>query len=194
MTATALNRGGAWWWAAVSLLYLALAATYASLAFWRYDIFRAGYDDGAFTQIVHSAFTGFSSTVEGGANHLLVHWSPILVLAEPFLDFGGTKGLQILQAFLVAGVVFPVWAMARTRFSKPVAFAVTLVAACYPPLSAQGVGDFHELAFAPLLTAFLVLAIDRRAGVGRSRFRWFSSASKKISSSVLRAWASSSCS
>ena len=53
--------------------------------------------------------------------------------------------------------------MARTRFSKPVAFAVTLIAACYPPLSAQGVGDFHELAFAPLLTACLVLAIDRRA-------------------------------
>jgi uncharacterized membrane protein len=163
MTATALNRGGAWWWGAVSVLYMALAATYASLAFWRYDIFRAGYDDGAFTQIVHSAFTGFSSTVEGGANHLLVHWSPILVLAVPFLDIGGTKGLQILQALLVAGVVFPVWAMASTRFSKPIALAVTLVAACYPPLSAQGVGDFHELAFAPLLTAFLVLAIDRRA-------------------------------
>jgi len=145
-------------------MYVALAATYASLAFWRYDIFRAGYDDGAFTQIVHGTFAGFSTTVEGGANHFLVHWSPVLILALPFLDlFGGTKGLAALQALLVAAVIFPVWAMARERFSKPVAFAVTLIAACYPPLSAQGVGDFHELAFAPVLTACLVLAIDRRA-------------------------------
>jgi uncharacterized membrane protein len=152
------------WLIGVILLYIALAATYTFLALWRYDIFRAGIDDGAFTQIVHTAFGGFSSSVESGANHLLVHFSPILILAVPFVElFHGARGLAILQALVTAGIVFPIWAMARTRFSKPVAFAATLIVACYPPLSAEGVGDFHELAFAPLLTACLVLAIDRRA-------------------------------
>lgn len=149
---------------AVALLFAALSAVYMYLLFWRYDIFRSGVDDGIFTQIADGAFAGFSSTVEGSANHLLVHFSPILILTIPFVRFfHGVRGLDILQALLTAAVVFPVWAMAVTRFSKPLSFFVTLTAACYPPLSGEAVGDFHELAFAPVLTACLVLALDRRA-------------------------------
>ena len=95
---------------------------------------------------------------------MLVHCSPILFLTVPFVKlFGGTPGLIGLQAFACAAVVFPVFAFATARFSKLIAFVVTLVAACYPPLSGEAVGDFHELAFAPVLAAGLVLAIDRRA-------------------------------
>ncbi|HEY1867001.1 MAG TPA: DUF2079 domain-containing protein, partial [Candidatus Cybelea sp.] len=54
------------------------------------------------------------------------------------------------------------WGIATSRFPKWLAFVVTLVAATYPPLSAEAVGDFHELAFAPLLTATLVWAVDRK--------------------------------
>ena len=152
------------WAYALGSLFAASCAVYTYLLFWRYDIFRSGVDDGIFTQIANGAFSGFSSTVEGGANHLLVHFSPILILTIPFVHFfNGVRGLDILQALLISAVVFPVWAMATTRFSKPVAFAVTLIAACYPPLSSEAVADFHELAFAPVLTACLVLALDRRA-------------------------------
>jgi uncharacterized membrane protein len=152
------------WWFVITALFAALAGVYINLALWRYDIFRADVDDGVFAQIANGAFSGFSSTVEGGANHLLVHFSPILILTIPFVKiFHGTPGLAILQALLTAAVVFPIWALASTRFSKPVALAATLIAACYPPLSGEGIGDFHELAFVPLLTACLVLALDRRA-------------------------------
>ncbi|HEX3457740.1 MAG TPA: DUF2079 domain-containing protein, partial [Candidatus Baltobacteraceae bacterium] len=63
---------------------------------------------------------------------------------------------------LVAAVVFPIWGLARARFSPPVAFALVGVAAIYPILWANGVGDFHEMAFVPLLSATLVYALDRR--------------------------------
>jgi uncharacterized membrane protein len=152
------------WSLGVVSLFAASFGVYMYLLLWRYDIFRAGVDDGIFTQIANSAFSGFSSTVEGGANHLLIHFSPILILTVPFVRiFHGVHGLDVLQALLVAAIVFPIWSLASSRFSKPLAFAVTFVAACYPPLSAEAVGDFHELAFAPVLTAWLVLAIDRRA-------------------------------
>jgi uncharacterized membrane protein len=152
------------WASAVGALFAVSFGAYAELLFWRYDIFRAGVDDGIFTQIANGAFAGFSSTVEGGANHFLVHFSPILYLTVPFVRlFNGPHGLDVLQALLTAAIVFPIWNLAATRFSKPIAFTVTLVAACYPPLAAEAVGDFHELAFAPVLTACLVLALDRRA-------------------------------
>jgi len=148
----------------VAALYLALAGVYTCLGLWRYHIFRAGVDDGVFTQVANGAFHGFSSTVGQNANHLLVHASPILIVTVPFVKlFDGAPGLIVLQAFTCAAVVFPVFALACARFSKPAALAVTLVAACYPPLSAEAVGDFHELAFAPVLGAALVLALDRRA-------------------------------
>jgi uncharacterized membrane protein len=158
------HAGSDLWQIGIIALYLALSAVYTMLGVWRYDIFRAGIDDGIFTQIINGAFNGFSSTQEGGADHLLVHFSPILIVALPFVRaLGGAVGLIALQAFITAAVLFPVWGMASARLPKLMAFAVTLLAACYPPLSGEAVGDFHELAFAPLLSACLVWALDRRA-------------------------------
>lgn len=152
------------WWLAVVLLFLTLGTAYAWLGLWRYRIFRAGVDDGIFTQVGNSVFHGFSSTIGENANHLLIHCSPILVFTAPFVKlFGGAPGLIGLQAFACAAVVFPVFAFATSRFSRLVAFVITLVAACYPPLSGEAVGDFHELAFVPAIAAGLVLALDRRA-------------------------------
>lgn len=148
--------------APVSGLFLALAATLCAIAGWRYAIFRNDVDLGIFTQVIASLGHGFSSTVEGGVNHLLVHWSPILFVAWPFLAAFGPVGLEYLQAILVAAVLFPIWGLARARFGPAPAFALTLVAALYPILWANGVGDFHEMAFVPLLSATLVYTLDRR--------------------------------
>jgi uncharacterized membrane protein len=151
------------WPLAVTALVLALAGVYIYLGMWRYAIFRAGIDDLVFTQVVNSAFGTFSSTVEGSINHFLVHFSPILYVAVPLVKlFDGARGLILLQCVLAAATIFPVWKLAAARFAKPLAFAVTLVAAIYPPLSAEAVGDFHELAFVPPLAATLVWAIDRQ--------------------------------
>lgn len=151
------------WSVAIVLLCVALASVYIHLGMWHYAIFRAGIDDCTFTQIVTSLFNGFSATQEGSVNHLLVHFSPILVLAWPFVAaFDGARGLIFLQCLLTAATIFFVWGMAVTRFPRVPAFLVTLVAATYPPLSAEAVGDFHELAFVPPLAAALVWAIDRK--------------------------------
>jgi uncharacterized membrane protein len=130
---------------------------------WRYAIFRAGVDDCIFTQVVNGAFSGFSATLEGSVNHFLVHFSPILLVAVPFVKFfDGARGLIFLQCLLAAATIVPLWGIAVSRLPRWLAFATTLVAATYPPLSAEAVGDFHELAFAPPLAATLVWAIDRR--------------------------------
>jgi uncharacterized membrane protein len=129
---------------------------------WRYVIFRNDVDLGIFTQVVASTGGDFSSTAEGGVNHLLVHWSPIIVSAWPFLRIFGPLGLEIFQAIAVAATLVPVWGLARSRFPPGGALAVVAVAALYPILCANGVGDFHEMAFVPLLSATFVYALDRR--------------------------------
>lgn len=143
-------------------LYLALAASLCAIVHWRYAIFRNDVDLGIFTQVIAGLGHGFSSTAEGGVNHLLVHWSPTIVLAWPFLRAFGPVGLEYFQAIVVATVLFPVWGLARARFGPVGALAVAAVAALYPILWANGVGDFHEMAFVPPLSALLVYALDRR--------------------------------
>lgn len=151
------------WPAAIAVLFLVLAGVYIHLGMWRYAIFRAGIDDLIFTQVVNGVPANFSSTVEGSANHFLVHFSPILFVAVPFVrSLDGARGLILLQCLLTAATIIPVWGLAAARLPKWLAFATTLVAATYPPLSALAVGDFHELAFTPPLAATLVWAIDRK--------------------------------
>ncbi|HZY95939.1 MAG TPA: DUF2079 domain-containing protein [Candidatus Cybelea sp.] len=150
------------WNALVFVLFLALATTLCTIVHWRYAIFRNDVDLGIFTQVIAGVGHGFSSTAEGRANHLLVHWSPIIATSWPFLRAFGPVGLEYAQAILVAAIVFPIWGLARARFGAAPAFAVVAVAAVYPILWANGVGDFHEMAFVPLLSATLIYALDRR--------------------------------
>ncbi len=151
------------WPAAVIALFLVVAGVYTYLGMWRYAIFRAGIDDLIFTQIVNGAFSGFSAAVEGSVNHFLVHFSPILYAAVPFVRaFDGARGLVLLQCLLTAATIVPLWGLASARLPKWLAFVTTFVAATYPVLSAEAVGDFHELAFAPPIAATMVWAIDRR--------------------------------
>jgi uncharacterized membrane protein len=141
---------------------LLFAGATLAIVHWRYAIFRNDVDLGIFTQVAWSTFHGFSSTPEGGINHLLVHWSPVVAIGWPFVRAFGPEGLEWLQAILVSLTLLPLWAMARARFSPAAALAVTAVCALYPLLCANAVGDFHEMAFVPLLSATLVYALDRR--------------------------------
>ena len=145
-----------------TLFFVALAIALCAIVQWRYVIFRNDVDLGIFTQVIAGLGYGFSSTAEGRVNHLLVHWSPIIVTAWPFLRVFGPVGLEYFQALLVAAVLFPIWGLARARFSERTALGITAVAMLYPILWANAVGDFHEMAFVPLLSATLVYALDRR--------------------------------
>ena len=143
-------------------LFAALCAALGAIAHWRYAIFRYDVDLGIFTQIIASTGRGFSSTAEGSVDHLLVHWSPIVVAAWPALRLFGPAGLEYFQVVAVCATLFPVWGLARRRFGPNGATAVLAVAAIYPILWANAVADFHEMAFVPVLCATLVYAADRR--------------------------------
>jgi uncharacterized membrane protein len=157
-----VGRERAAWDTAVVALFAALATALILIVQWRYAIFRNGVDLGIFTQVVAGVGRGFSSTAEGGVNHLLVHWSPIIVTGWPFVRGFGPLGLQYFQVLLVAAVLFPIGGLARARFGARAALALVAVCALYPILWANGVGDFHEMAFVPLLSATLVYGLDRR--------------------------------
>lgn len=160
----ASSKTGLWIVACVAACF---AAGTITIVEWRYLIFRNDVDLGIFTQVVAGVGSGFSSTAEGGVNHLLVHWSPIIVLGWPFVRIFGPAALEIFQALLISLTLFPIWGMARARFAPLPAAGVTAVCALYPILCANAVGDFHEMAFVPLLSATLVYAFDRkRLGLG----------------------------
>lgn len=156
---TASSRTGFWLVVGIAICF---AAATIEIVEWRYLIFRNDVDLGIFTQVVSGTGSGFSSTAEGGINHLLVHWSPVIVLGWPFVRIFGPSGLEIFQALLVSLTLFPIWGMARARFAPLPAAGIVAVCALYPILCANAVGDFHEMAFVPVLSATLVYAFDRR--------------------------------
>jgi uncharacterized membrane protein len=156
------RRREAPWLIGVSAIGAAFAVWLSLLGFWRYDVFRAGVDEGIFVQVASSLRSGFSSTVEGNFNHLLFHWSPILAVASPLVWLFGARGLVVLQSVLVAATAFPAYGLARTRVSPPAALAIAAVAMLYPVLWREAFGDFHENVFAPVLSAALVWTIATR--------------------------------
>jgi uncharacterized membrane protein len=113
----------------LAVMVAGVAAILIGIVEWRYTIFRNGVDLGIFSQVIASTGRGFSSTAEGGANHLLVHWSPLIVAAWPFLRLFGPVGLEIVQALLIAATLLPLWGIARARFSPALALGVVAVCA-----------------------------------------------------------------
>ncbi len=129
----------------------------------RYRIFRAQVDLGIFTQVIASPFSGFSSTAEGGINHLAIHFSPIILLCSPLLAFTRTPlALVGVQAVLSAAAIPAVYLLAQRRLPRLLAASTALVAVTYPPLISMTAGDFHELAFATPTILWLVWALDSR--------------------------------
>jgi uncharacterized membrane protein len=145
---------------AASVGYAAVLFTVASI---RYRIFRAQVDLGLFTQVIASSLHGFSSTAEGGENHLGVHFSPILVACAPLLWLAQTPATLIaIQAIAAALVAPPTYLLAVRRVGPRLAFLNALTSLVYPPLVAITVDDFHELAFATPVILWLAWAIDAR--------------------------------
>src|SRR5215470_935954 len=161
-------------WVAVWVLVALTAAGYSVFALARYHTFQTGsYDLVIFDQAVRSYahFQPGISVIKGMHNgfgpHFSVlgdHWSPILAALAPlYWIYGGPQTLLVAQAVLFALAIPPVWLFARRAFGggQRAVIAAYLVVVAYLlswPIAAALHFNFHEVAFAPVLTA---VALER---------------------------------
>ena len=169
---------------AVGLLTLLAAAAYSAFALTRFRTFQsASYDLVIFDQAVRSyahlqpgisIMKGLHNGFGPDFSVLGDHWSPILAVLAPLYWVSNTPvNLLVAQAVLFALAIPPVWMFTRRAFGggTRATVAAYLVSASYalswPIASAVGF-DFHEVAFAPVLTA---VALERlQAGRLRTAF------------------------
>jgi uncharacterized membrane protein len=169
---------------AVGLLTLLAATAYSAFALTRFRTFQsASYDLVIFDQAVRSyahlqpgisIMKGLHNGFGPDFSVLGDHWSPILATLAPLYWVSNTPvNLLVAQAVLFALAIPPVWMFTRRAFGggTKATVAAYLVSASYalswPIASAVGF-DFHEVAFAPVLTA---VALERlQAGRLRTAF------------------------
>ncbi len=158
--------GSGCWLLAVWLATALFTVTFCYVGAVRYNAFRSGVDDGIFMQVIASAGSGFHSSVEGGFNHLVAHFSPILFLIAPLVWLTrSTLALVVVQTLALALIGPPLFLIARKRMPAGLAAATACVVLAYPPLVALASGDFSELLLAPAATAWLLWALDARRWV-----------------------------
>ncbi|MBT2228054.1 DUF2079 domain-containing protein [Nonomuraea sp. NEAU-A123] len=149
------------------------AALYTTLSLTRLANFKAGaYDLVIFDQAVRSyaqfrlpiaIVKGIHNGFGPGFSTLGDHWSPILALLAPlYWLFDGPKTLLVAQAVLLAAAAIPLWVFTRRALGPGAAHLVAVAYTLSWPVLETVAFDFHEAAFAPLLTA--VLLERRQAG------------------------------
>ena len=168
--------------AGVGALTALIAAIYCVFALTRYHTFHtSSYDLVIFDQAVRSyahlrpgisIIKGVHNGFGPSFSVLGDHWSPILAsLAPLYWIANGPQTLLVAQAVLFALAIPPLWIFTSRAFGggKKAAVAAYLVSVAYGlswPLAQAAAFGFHEVAFAPVLTA---VALERlQAGRLRS--------------------------
>ena len=158
----------------IAALTVLAAAIYGTYSLYRYYQFNSGtYDLVIFDQAIRSYahFQPGVSIVKGlhngfGPNFSVLgdHFSPILAALAPlYWIYNGPQDLLIAQAVLFALAVPPVWVFTRRALGggargTAAAYLVSVAYALSWPVAAAVDFDFHEAAFAPVLTA---VALER---------------------------------
>ncbi len=158
----------------VGALTACAAAGYSGFALGLYHTFRtSSYDLVIFDQAVRSYahFMPGISIIKGVHNgfgpHFSVlgdHWSPILAsLAPLYWIFNSPITLLVAQAALFALAIPPLWVFTRRAFgggpkATAAAYLASVAYALSWPIASALAFDFHEVAFAPVLTA---VALER---------------------------------
>jgi uncharacterized membrane protein len=159
---------------AVGVLTALMAVGYSAFSLiLNYTFQTSSYDLVIFDEAVRSYahFQPGISVIKGLHNnfgpHFSVlgdHWSPILAsLAPLYWIFNSPETLLVAQAVLFALAVPPLWLFTRRAFGggRKAAIAAYLVSVAYGlswPIASAAAFDFHEVAFAPVLTA---VALER---------------------------------
>jgi uncharacterized membrane protein len=158
----------------VGVLTALMAAGYSVFALTLdYTLQTTSYDLVIFDQAVRSYahFQPGISVIKGLHNHfgphfsvLGDHWSPILAsLAPLYWIYNSPQTLIVVQAVLFALAIPPLWLFTRRAFGggRKATIAAYLVSVAYAlswPIASAAAFDFHEVAFAPVLTA---VALER---------------------------------
>jgi uncharacterized membrane protein len=143
------------------------ACVFGGLEWYRWHVWSFGSDTGTFTQAILATANGFRDGPEG-TSHFYFHFSPILALLFPVVAASRSPlSLQLAQVVLCALTAPMVYSLFKPYVDERVAFRLALLTLAYPPLASIAFGEFHELAFFPVLCLGLLWAADR------CRWGWF---------------------
>jgi uncharacterized membrane protein len=146
-------------------------AALAAVAFATFSVLRhmhfgsTGYDLGTFDQgLWHlSRFELPEVTTVPRPTIFGDHFHPIILLLVPlYWIWADPNVLLATQAVLIAASIVPVFLFAQRRVGRAPAYLIAFAYASFWAVHAAIAFDFHEWAFAPLLFALILLAVDDR--------------------------------
>jgi uncharacterized membrane protein len=149
----------------VAALVCLFSAVYGLNGLFRHWHFGSNYDLAIFDQAVWhlSRFKPPASTVSGFSNILGDHFYPIIAVFVPLYWIAPRVELLIAgQSLLFALSVVPVFLFLRHRLPPGSSRALAGAYGLFWGLQRAAAFDVHEVAFAPLIIATAILAMDRR--------------------------------
>jgi len=162
------RRPNLWLVAGLTALAAILYSTYSLLL--QYTVRTHAYDLVIFDEAVRSyahfhlgisPIKGYHNFGDPDFSVLGDHWSPIIATLAPlYWIYNGPQDLLIAQGVLFALAIPPVWLFTRRALGGPesrkatiAAYLVSITYALSWPIQGAVGFDFHEVAFAPVLTA-----------------------------------------
>jgi uncharacterized membrane protein len=150
--------------------YIAALVALAGAAYSTYSVLNHlhfgtyAYDLGIFDQVMwhYSRFEIPETTVVGLPTALGDHFHPILLVLTPlYWVWSDPLALLIAQGALIAASIVPVYIWCRERVGRLAAHGLAAAYVMFWGVHSAVAFDFHEIAFAPVLLATMLLAIDR---------------------------------
>jgi uncharacterized membrane protein len=149
----------------LAALTAGFATAFAVYGLFRHWSFGTSYDLGIFDQVVWhlSRFETPASTLSGFGNVLGDHFYPILVLFAPLYWVAPAPETLIgAQGVLIAASIVPVFLFLRMRLPRGAAYLLATAYVLFWGIQRAIGSDVHEIAFAPLVIATAVLAMETR--------------------------------
>ena len=150
----------------VGLLALGCATSYTLTGVMRHRHFDSSLDLGIFDQAVWhlSRFEAPASSIKGMASLFADHFHPIIALLAPLYWLAPSpESLIAAQGFLFGASILPVFVFLRRRLPWGPACSLSAAYGLFWGLQRAANFDMHEVAFAPLVIAAAIEAMDRRA-------------------------------
>jgi uncharacterized membrane protein len=144
------------------------AAAYILYGLFRHWSFHSSYDMAILDQIVwHLArFEAPASSIKGLANSFGDHFRPIIALFAPAYWLApGPESLIVGQGVLFAAAIAPMFVFLRRRLPMGPSVALCAAYGFFWGIQHAAAFDVHEVAFAPLIIAWAVLALDTQRWV-----------------------------